>query len=186
MDIFEQSVAFALKAHEGQTRKNEDTPFILHPCEAASIAATLTCDREILAAVMLHDTVEDTDTTIDEIREVFGDRVMKLVAGETEPAYEDLPREQSWRIRKEISLDELKKTDDIGVKIMWLSDKLANMRAFHRQYLAEGDKLWSKFNQKDKSQQEWYYRTVASLLSEFSSTAAYKEYAALVDIVFGG
>ena len=61
MDVFEKSVAFAIKAHEGQTRKKEGIPFILHPCEAAAIAGTLTNDRDILAAVMLHDTVEDTD-----------------------------------------------------------------------------------------------------------------------------
>ena len=75
MDIFEKAVAFALNAHSGQTRKLEDIPYFLHPAEAAAIAATLTCDRETLAAVILHDTVEDTDTTLDELRREFGDRV---------------------------------------------------------------------------------------------------------------
>lgn len=186
MDIFEKSIAFALKAHEGQLRKSENIPFILHPCEAAAIAATLTADRETLAAVMLHDTVEDTAVTIEDIRREFGDRVAELVGGETEKPYAEMPREKSWRLRKEESLERLKTTGDNAVKIMWLSDKLANMRAFCRQYLKNGDRIWQNFNQKDKAQQAWYYRAIAELLSEFSDTAAYREYAELVNIVFGG
>ena len=186
MDIFEKSVAFALKAHEGQVRKNENIPFILHPCEASAIAATLTDDKETLAAVMLHDTVEDTEVTLEDIRREFGDRVAKLVSGETEKPYAEMSREKSWKVRKEESLNSLKMTEDKAVKIMWLSDKLANMRSFCRQYLKNGDCIWENFNQKDKSQQEWYYRTIANLLSEFSDTAAYQEYAKLVNIVFGG
>ena len=186
MDIFEQSLKFALKAHNGQTRKREDLPFVLHPCEAATVAATLTKDREILAAVMLHDTVEDTDTTIEEIREEFGDHVAELVAGETESKYEELPKSESWRRRKEESLEHLKNTKDIGVKIMWLSDKLSNMRSFCRQYLREGDAMWEHYHQKDKEQQAWYYHTIADLLSEFSDTAAYQEYVMLLNHIFGG
>ena len=186
MDVFEKALSFALKAHEGQIRKREDIPFILHPCEAASIAATLTTDREILAAVLLHDTVEDTETTIDDVREALGDRVAELVAGETENQYEELSRSESWKRRKEESLEHLKTTDDIGVKIMWLSDKLSNMRSFCRQYLREGDAMWEHYHQKDKTQQKWYYDTIAELLKEFADTAAYKEYTTLMNIIFGG
>ena len=185
MDVFEKALAFALKAHEGQIRKREDIPFILHPCEAAAIAATLTTDREILAAVLLHDTVEDTGTTIDDVRGALGDRVAALVAGETENRYEELPRKASWKRRKEESLEHLKTTDDPGVKILWLSDKLSNIRSFYRQYLNEGDAMWEHYHQKDKAQQAWYYCTIAELLSEFADTAAYQEYTALLQIIFG-
>ena len=184
--MFEKALAFALKAHEGQIRKRDDIPFILHPCEAAAVAATLTTDREILAAVLLHDAVEDTDTTIDEVREALGNRVAELVAGETENAYEELSSEESWKLRKEESLARLRNTDDAGVKIMWLSDKLSNIRSFYRQHLSEGDAMWEHYNQKDKEQQAWFYHTIAELLSEFSDTAAYKEYTALMNIIFGG
>lgn len=186
VDVFDKALSFALKAHEGQIRKRDNIPFILHPCEAASIAATLTTDREILAAVLLHDTVEDTDATIDEVREALGDRVAGLVAGETENQYEELSREASWKRRKEESLEHLRNTDDVGIKIMWLSDKLSNMRSFSRQYLAEGDAMWEHYHQKDKAQQAWYYHTISELLSEFSDTAAYKEYMTLMNIIFGG
>jgi (p)ppGpp synthase/HD superfamily hydrolase len=186
MDVFEKSVAFAIKAHEGQTRKKEGIPFILHPCEAAAIAGTLTNDRDILAAVMLHDTVEDTDATIEDIRREFGERVAELVAKETENAYEGMAREDSWRLRKEESLEQLRNTDDFGVKVMWMADKLSNIRSFFRLWLREGDRLFDNFHQKDIKQQEWYYRTVAELLTNFEGTPAYLEYAYLVDVVFGG
>ena len=186
MDVFEKSVAFAIKAHEGQTRKKEGIPFILHPCEAAAIAGTLTNDRDILAAVMLHDTVEDTDATIEDIRREFGERVAELVAKETENAYEGMAREDSWRLRKEESLEQLRNTDDFGEKGMWMADKLSNIRSFFRLWLREGDRLFDNFHQKDIKQQEWYYRTVAELLTNFEGTPAYLEYAYLVDVVFGG
>lgn len=186
MDVFEKSVAFAIKAHEGQTRKKEGIPFILHPCEAAAIAGTLTNDRDILAAVMLHDTVEDTDATIEDIRREFGERVAELVAKETENAYEGMAREDSWRLRKEESLEQLRNTDDFGVKVMWMADKLSNIRSFFRLRIREGDRLFDNFHQKDIKQQEWYYRTVAELLTNFEGTPAYLEYAYLVDVVFGG
>lgn len=186
MTLFEKALAFAIKAHEGQKRKRSGTPYILHPCEAAAIAATLTSDEEVLAAVLLHDTLEDTDTTAHQLKEAFGERVMQLVEGETEEKYASLPREESWQLRKEESLEQLFTTADKAVKIMWLSDKLSNMRSFYRLYLEDGDKLWERFHQKDKHKQEWYYREVARAVSELKDTAAYREYTVLMNIVFGG
>ena len=131
MDIFEKAVAFALNAHSGQTRKLEDIPYFLHPAEAAAIAATLTCDRETLAAVILHDTVEDTDTTLDELRREFGDRVAELVNAETEPACAGMSRAESWHYRKESSLKELSECTDREVKIMWLVRRYARIHGVY-------------------------------------------------------
>ena len=65
-----------------------------------------------------------------------------------------------------------------------LGDKLSNIRAIYRDYSTIGDELWKRFNQKDKSEHAWYYKTIAELLSELSSTFAYKEYVELVNKVF--
>lgn len=186
MDLLEKSIAFALRAHEGQVRKKSGIPYILHPMEAATIASTLTDDREVLAAVMLHDTVEDTDTTLDEIRREFGDRVAQLVKGETENEYPELTREESWKLRKEESLQRLRANNDASVKIMWISDKLSNARSLLRIYEERGDEMWKLFHQKDKSVQEWYYRAVADALKELSDTPAYREYVVLINLIFGG
>ena len=97
-----------------------------------------------------------------------------------------MAREDSWRLRKEEALEQLRNTDDFGVKVMWMADKLSNIRSFFRLWLREGDRLFDNFHQKDIKQQEWYYRTVAELLTNFEGTPAYLEYAYLVDVVFGG
>lgn len=184
MTVFEQALAFALNAHAGQTRKTGHTPYILHPAEVAAIAATLTDDPEVLAAAVLHDTVEDTAMTLDDIRKVFGDRVAALVAGDTENQYVGTPREKSWRTRKEQSFHHLRIASH-DAKIIWMADKLSNMRSFYSLYLSEGDAMWEHFNQRDKNEQRWYYHTVAELLKEFSDTPAYREYMYRMNVIFG-
>ena len=90
---------------------------------------------------MLHDVVEDTDTTIDEIAELFGDRVAYLVDSESENKRENLSAESTWKVRKQETLDHLK-TAPIDVKMITLGDKLSNIRAINRDYNALGEALW--------------------------------------------
>ncbi len=186
MDLFETALTFAVKAHAGTVRKGGAVPYVLHPLEVAVIAGTLTNDPEVLAAAVLHDTVEDTPTTLSEIENAFGGRVARLVSSETENKRRGVPPEESWQIRKEESLRELKNASDPGVKIIWLSDKLSNMRSFYRMYRREGAKLWERFHQSEPAKQAWYYRTVAEYTGELSGTDAWREYADLTEKVFEG
>lgn len=184
MDLFEKAFCFAVEKHSGQTRKMNNVPYILHPAEVAAIVGTMTDDREVLAAAVLHDTVEDTDTTLEEIRENFGKRVALLVMTETEEKRADLPPAETWQLRKEETLLILQNTKDEGVKMMWLGDKLSNIRSFAREYAVRGDEVWSAMNQKDPKKQAWYYSTIAKYLSSLSGHAAYKEYVDHVNTVF--
>ena len=184
MTLLEQAIIFATERHSGAIRKSEKTPYILHPFEAASIVSTMTSDEEVLTAAVLHDTVEDTSTSILEIEERFGVRVAKLVASETENKRKKQKASSPWRLRKEESLKELRDTDDINVKMLWLGDKLSNMRAFYRSWKRNGNALWENFNQKDPAQQAWYYRTIAELLSELKDYEAWQEFSWLVSLVF--
>ena len=180
----DDAIEFATKKHTEQTRKRENTPYILHPLEAAAVAAELTKDEDILIAAVLHDTVEDTDTSIDEVREKFGDRVAELVESETENKRDDLPPEETWEIRKKESLEHLKNSTDPAVKILWLADKVSNMRTLYRLYQKEGDALWNHFNMKDVKKQAWYYRTISDLLVDLEDTLPYQEYKQIVDYIF--
>lgn len=184
MSLLEEAINFAAAAHNGMYRKGSKTPYILHPMEVAVIAGTMTDSEEVIAAALLHDTVEDTEATLEEIKEKFGDRVAELVESETENKRDDLPPDETWQIRKEESLEILRTTNDLGVKILWLSDKLSNMRSFYRRYEKCGDALWQEFHQKDKEKQFWYYGTIANLLSDLKEFVAWKEYKRLIDIVF--
>lgn len=158
-------------------------PYILHPVEAATIAATMSRDLNVIIAVLLHDVVEDTDTSLETIRIEFNDEIASLVADQSEDKREDLPEADTWEIRKQETLDHLKFAS-LDSKIVTLSDKLANMRSLMRDYLIMGDTLWERFNQTDVKRQAWYYQSLKVSLKELKSYDAWKEYAQLVDKLF--
>ena len=185
MELISEAIAFAVKAHDGMRRKNGEAPYILHPLEAAVIVGTMTDDQEVIAGAVLHDVVEDTGVTIFEIEEKFGKRVRDLVESETENKRLELPASETWRIRKEESLEVLRNTDDIGVLMVWLGDKLANIRSIYRDFQQEGNKLWERFNQKDVNEHAWYYFSIVKLTERLSHTSAWLEFKTLVELVFG-
>lgn len=179
-----EAIKFAADCHAGQVRKFGGTPYILHPLEVASIIGTVTNDEDTMIAGLLHDTVEDCGTDPALIKEKFGARAAALVLSETEDKLADRPPEETWKQRKEDSLLMLEHTKDASVKIMWLGDKLSNIRSFRREYDKVGADVWKRLNQKDPKMQEWYYRTIAVLLQELSDTAAYREYVGHLDVIF--
>ncbi len=185
MDKVTKAIKFAADAHDGMQRKKDKTPYILHPLEAATIVGSMTDDRDVISAAVLHDVVEDTEISIEEIEEGFGSRVRVLVESETENKRAELPPEATWRIRKEESLQELERCGDRDVLMLWLGDKLSNMRSFYRIWKSEGDSMWQSFNQKDPLQQEWYYSRIAELTSPLKEFSAWQEYNGLLKIVFG-
>ena len=184
-DLVSEAIIFAATAHDGMHRKKSQIPYVLHPMEASVIVGTITDKQEVIAAAILHDVVEDAGITIEEIRERFGERVMELVASETENKREELPPEQTWRIRKEESLEVLRTTNDPDVIVLWIGDKLSNIRAIYRDFLVEGDAVWNKFHQPDVSAQAWYYRSIMKYTERLSDTVAWKEYKTLVEKLFG-
>lgn len=182
-EVLNKALIFAVNAHTGMKRKGTNTPYIVHPMEAVAIVASMTDDREIIAAAALHDVVEDTQYTIDDIKNEFGDKVARLVASESEDKRPELPESETWKIRKEETLEHLKNAS-IETKMITLGDKLSNIRAIYRDYLNLGDKLWERFNVKDKNEHAWYYSSIVNLLSDLKEYPAWKEYKELVDKVF--
>jgi len=184
-ELLDKAIKFAADKHQGQLRKLSFTPYILHPLEVAGIIATLTNDLEVMAAGVLHDTLEDTQTTPEELVEHFGKRVSALVQSESEDKMDNRPAEDTWYERKADSLLWLANNASIEVKMLWLGDKLSNMRSFYREYLKIGNKIFEGLHQTDPKMHAWYYRTIAENLKEFKDTAAYQEYVQLVEKVFG-
>ena len=182
--LFNAAVCFAANKHGEALRKGTDLPYLLHPMEAATIVGSLTDDREILAAAVLHDVMEDADVTKTELTDLFGSRVAELVAAESENKRESQSAASTWRVRKEETIAHLAETQDVAVKMIALGDKLSNMRAIDRDYRAIGESFWNRFNQKDKSQHGWYYRAVADALSDLRETDAWKEYDQLIKGIF--
>ena len=182
-ELLDRAIVFAVKAHAGTERRGKGFPYIIHPMEAMEIVATMTTDQEVLAAAALHDTVEDTDVTIEDIRAAFGDRIAKLVAQESEERPEGVSDEESWHDRKQAAIDRLAKAPR-DAKIVALGDKLSNIRAIARDYAEIGDALWKRFHAKDPKDHEWHYRGLADSLRELQDTAAFQEFESLINKVF--
>lgn len=185
IDLVSEAIIFSTEAHDGMRRRKSDVPYILHPVEVGAIVGSMTEDQEIIAASILHDVVEDAGITLEDIGERFGERVMTLVASETENKRDELPAEETWSIRKSESLEKLKNSADDAVLMLWIGDKLSNIRTIYRDFKVEGDSVWQKFHQSDKSVQAWYYRSVLKYTERLSNTAAWNEYKTLVEFIFG-
>jgi myo-inositol-1(or 4)-monophosphatase len=182
-ELLDRAIVFAVRAHAGTERRGKGFPYIVHPLEAVEIVATMTSDQELLAAAALHDTVEDTDVTLAQIRAEFGDRVAELVALESDEPHEKNDSVDNWRARKQLALDRLKRASR-DAKIVTLGDKLSNMRAIARDYAEQGDQLWNLFHAKNSKDHEWRYRGLAEALRELQDTFAYKEFEQLINNVF--
>ncbi len=181
--FLDRAIIFAVKAHAGTERRGKGFPYIVHPMEAMEIVATMTPDQELLAAAALHDTVEDTSVTIEDIRTQFGDRVASLVQSESDVFIEGKSEEDSWHERKQAAMDRLAAASH-EAKMVALGDKLSNMRAIARDYAVQGNALWQLFHAKDPKDHEWHYRGLAQSLKELSDTFAYKEFVSLINQVF--
>ena len=84
-DLYEKAIEFAAKAHQGQMRKGQDVPYIVHPFTVSAILKEQNCDEHVIIAGLLHDTVEDTAVSLESLRFDFGDQIADLVAICTEP-----------------------------------------------------------------------------------------------------
>lgn len=126
LERVEKAFAFGDKAHTGQLRK-DGTPFFNHPASVSLILAELEMDEETIIAALLHDTVEDTEVTLDDVKKEFGDDVAALVDGVTKLAiinYETKQEQQVENLRKMF----LAMSSDIRVILIKLADRLHNIR----------------------------------------------------------
>ncbi|WP_051656439.1 HD domain-containing protein [Butyrivibrio sp. AE3004] len=187
MEKIEEAIIYATIMHQGRTRKLGEKPFILHPLEVAQILSTMTDDEDIITAGILHDIVEDTDGTLNEIEKRFGKRVADLVNSESENKYPEESRGTSWKRRKEESLLVLKNSSDIGVKMLWLADKLSNIRSLAGAYSEKGEEIWESLNQSDPEQHRWYYQSIGEIVElSLNKTGAFKEFIKHVNFIWPG
>lgn len=187
MNILEEAIVYATVMHQGAIRKFRRTPAILHPLEVAQILATMTDDLELITAGILHDIVEQTDGTAQQIEKRFGSRVAALVESVSESEYPGEEAAESWKRRKEASVQRLRNTADKGLQMLWLADQLANIRSLAGVYSEIGESMWSKLNQQDPAQQRWYYQSVAEVVElSLNKTGAFKELVKHINSIWPG
>ncbi len=128
-DLLNRAYVFAMKAHGSQKRASGD-PYFSHPLEVASILTEMKMDSASIATALLHDTVEDTGATEDEIRRLFGEEVARLVMGVTKLGrleFQSDKAHQAENFRKLI----VAMAEDIRVLLIKLADRLHNMRTLY-------------------------------------------------------
>jgi (p)ppGpp synthase/HD superfamily hydrolase len=177
MDVIEKALELASKFHEGQYRKNTDIPYITHPVTVGMMLLKKGYSEEVVAAGVLHDTVEDTSLTLEEIKREFGSNIAEIVEGSSEPD-KSLP----WKARKEHTIEFLKTASE-DIRAVVCADKLHNIRSIIRDYEQVGEEVWSRFNA-GKEQQKWYYTNVVDSLGAQSSFELLIELGKEVDKLF--
>jgi len=136
-ELLERAFLFASEAHEGQQRRSGE-PFIAHPVGVARVLAELHLDDTTLAAALLHDVVEDTNVTVEEVRAEFGEEITRLVEGVTKLTrihFQSREQAQAENYRKMI----VAMAQDPGVILIKLADRLHNMRTI--EYLGKQKQL---------------------------------------------
>jgi (p)ppGpp synthase/HD superfamily hydrolase len=151
-----RAIEFATKAHSGQLRKGTGLPYIIHPLNVAKILIESDCSETEVVAGILHDTVEDTPATLNEIRSGFGDAVAEIVWATSEPDKSD-----TWENRKNHTLDVLK---DCAEDVLHVSfaDKMDNIRSTREDLERTGHAMWSRFN-RPKEKQRWYFESLVKI-----------------------
>ena len=184
-ELFDKAAHFAISAHANTERRAKGFPYIIHPMEAAAIVATMTTDPELLAAAILHDTLEDTEVTFEELRSQFGNRVAYLVLAESNIKKNGILRQTTWRESNSRAVERLANASHEG-KIVAMGDKLSNLRAIASDYQLIGDQLWSRFHAPEgKKDVEWYYRALFDALNDLKGTLPYQEFERLIRQTWG-
>lgn len=143
---------FAEKAHQGQTRKSSNMPYITHPIRVAERLESVGFTDELVCAGYLHDVVEDTPYEMEDIKSMFGSRVAVLVATHTED------KSKSWEERKQHTIDTVKRAEN-EVKYLIVADKLDNLLGLEQDLKSQGDVVWSHFNA-GVEKQKWYNASI--------------------------
>lgn len=153
----ESALKFAKESHKGQVRKGTTRPYITHCLEVARILHKHGYSEDIVIAGLLHDTVEDTEATLEDLERLFGEEVSNLVKYVTEDKSPSL----SWNERKVMYIKMLTDAPE-GAVVISAADKLHNITETLEKWLKVGDSVFLVFNA-DKEKQKWFYRSLTEM-----------------------
>ena len=179
--LLHRAIQFATAAHQGQKRKGSGLDYICHPLEVLQILTQCNASLPVLIAGVLHDTIEDTPVTAQQIHDAFGPQVTALVLHHSED------KGQSWKARKTAAIHQAQ-AGTLDCKLLIAADKVSNLRSTADDYQKMGDALWQLFRA-GRDEISWYYRSMLDALQELEhhphSAELYAEMAQLYQQVFG-
>lgn len=178
--LIEKAYIFAENAHKDDKRKN-GTPYFEHPALVASLLNLNKASDELIAAGYLHDVVEDTSYTIEDIRNNFGDKIYYLVLSNTED------KSKTWEERKIHTIQTLI-FRPLEERMLLVADKFANLLELQKQLNEKPEnEVWSLFN-RGKKEQQWYFTSIALSMNinlKDDEPKLFDDYRKLVLDVFG-
>ena len=180
MDIVEQAKLFAIKAHFNQVRKSEkDKPMIIHPIDVGNILKQYNFDDNVISAGILHDVIEDTKYTKEDILNLFGEDILSLVLGDTE-----IDKSLSWEERKKYTIDTVKNLD-LRHKAICCADKISNLEDMMILFEKNGKYDFSSFK-RGFEEQKWYFTHLYESLiyNEDSNHPMFIRLKKLIDYIF--
>ncbi len=181
-NVKEKAKKFAINAHRGQIRKSDpDKPMIIHPISVGNLLDEYGFDDNVISAGFLHDVVEDTDYTIEDINKEFGEDIARLVMCATEPN-----KKLSWEERKQDTIDRVKKYS-LREKLVICADKINNLEDLMILFQKSGNRDFSAFK-RGEDKQKWYYTSVYNSLvyGEEENFPLFKRLKNVIEIIFEG
>ncbi|MEK7538929.1 MAG: HD domain-containing protein [Patescibacteria group bacterium] len=170
--LIERAVALAVRAHDGQMRKEAPMPYIVHPIEVGLILARHGFSDVVIAAGIVHDLVEDTNITADELRHLLGDDVTDIVVPVT---HDDT---LSWEEKKKAYIESVRGAGS-EAKAASLADKIANAYSLIAAHQAQGSTIWSYFNA-GREKKIWFEEAMLDMFRASLTHSMVDEYEGLV------
>ena len=177
MQRLDYAILFATKAHDGQRRKTDNVAMIFHPFTVGMLLQRTGMSEDTVIAGILHDVVEDTKYTLDDIENIFGKNVRKIVDEVTED------KSLEWKKRKEEAIEKVRNASIQG-KMVECADKINNLESLYDLLQEKGAEVWKNFN-KPYSEQKWYYTEMyQAVVDNAENNQFFERYKKILNKVF--
>jgi (p)ppGpp synthase/HD superfamily hydrolase len=170
--LLDLATRMAVAGHATQVRKDDNSPYIVHPMMVALLLAKYGYTDAVLAAGITHDLIEDTDCTPEELRAALGDEVADIVAAVTNDD------SLGWEEKKKKYIETVRAGSE-GAKAVATADKIHNAESLIRAHARLGTELWTHFNA-GREKKLWFENAMLGMLQESWKNPLVDEYAVLV------
>lgn len=179
LELIDYAIYFATKAHNGQKRKSDkEVDMIFHPFTVGMILQRANASTNCVIAGILHDVIEDTKYTYDDVVTEFGEEIAKIVYEVSED------KQLSWKERKQDAIDRIKVASIEG-KLVECADKISNLETMYALYEEQSEDIWKNFK-KPKEEQKWYYTEMynAVIMNTNENNELFKRYNKILKKLF--
>lgn len=178
MNLIQKAILTTIKAHEGQVRKGDGkTPYVLHPLEAGIIISNYTSNESLIVTAMLHDVIEDSNVTYEDIEKDFSKEIADSVKLLTENK-----SIKDWEERKTENLTRL--SSNMTIYVVKAVDALVNMKDLFYAVQTNGESVWERFNAPKELKMQYFERILQDTKASLPIDLLEKYISALKDLQY--